>query len=471
LSLSKLADIFTEPFGTRLTLFCTVAECTSLFYTINGNFFYNLTLACTSLEDTAVEAVVFFDQRTDVPELRRPGDVVFICNGIVQKYKEEINLKIPINRGSGFAFFDPASDSAQPYAQIGVLYDLTPPSKDILKLAKEFALLWRTENSDFYVSEKERRLEEIVLADRDAVDRMEPLELIDISCNVLRSDLMSDPKMLWVWDGTDVRPDELRRDDTLNGERFGNAFVNLCQSVQLPEPSEGEEPLPSLGTVVPVAILNERRWKHEPKGWIKLRNVTCIRYKHQMIILYGEDTRWAKVPQIPGIHERYLNRLERNLVAMHVDGAAVMSHVAGHPCAHVTLRSVCASLNQAIQQGVTFKKEYRCLVYLKSIENYGSISMMIRNGERDFDLRITLQDATGQINATLFGKHGWKFFGLDQAQIGQELDESVVQRVQELLVRALTENDPVPWLDVCLRVMYREQRVIVQILDTAMIQQ
>lgn len=34
------------------------------------------------------------------------------------------------------------------------------------------------------------------------------------------------------------------------------------------------------------------------------------------------------------------------------------------------------------------------------------------------------------------------------------------------LRRALEANDPVPWLDVCLRVMYREGTEIVQILDT-----
>ena len=54
-------------------------------------------------------------------------------------------------------------------------------------------------------------------------------------------------------------------------------------------------------------------------------------------------------------------------------------------------------------------------------------------------------------------------------EISQGLNQSVIETVRELLKRALTEYEPVPWLDVCLRVMYREQRVIAQVLDTTMI--
>lgn len=276
LTISKLADVLSEPVNARLSLFCTVAECQSLFRCKpDQSYFTNLTLVCTSLEDAAVEATVFFNHLADMPQLRSPGDVVLICNARVNEHEGERNLKIPVNRDSGFALFDPTSDAVIPYAKCGAVCDMKTEFEGILGLAKEYALMWKSEKRNFYISEKEITF--------DALNLKNPTETWDLACKVVSADLHSDPKLLWVWDGTDVKPENFRGSDTPNIEHFGQSFLENLKTVkQLNE--EGEEPLPSIGTILPVAVIGERTWIHVPSSWIKLRNISVVRYKNQVIV-------------------------------------------------------------------------------------------------------------------------------------------------------------------------------------------
>ena len=269
---SKLADVLTVALRTRLTLFCTVAEGQSHFRTRAGGFFLNLTLVCSTLDEGGiVELCIFFRKKQDAPRLRQPGDVVLLHNVVVNEHESERNLKLTLHSGTaGCAFFDSQSSSNEPYATYGVVCCI---EETILTRAKEFAQLWRIEFPDYYISGKERR-----------IDQLETATEVDVVGYVHQVDLNHDPKVLWIWDATDVKPEDIRKTDSEEALRLGSDFVEKCRSLKQPVVPDGPDPLPSYGTLVAVAILEEQRFETVPKGWIKFRNVSVVRCHFQWVV-------------------------------------------------------------------------------------------------------------------------------------------------------------------------------------------
>ena len=71
----------------------------------------------------------------------------------------------------------------------------------------------------------------------------------------------------------------------------------------------------------------------------------------------------------------------------------------------------------------------------------------------------------GRLVANLCGRHGIRFFGLHQLRIPGDASWKTAF-VTGVLMKAIVNNHPVPWLDICLRVIYRDGVHAVQVLDT-----
>lgn len=84
---------------------------------------------------------------------------------------------------------------------------------------------------------------------------------------------------------------------------------------------------------------------------------------------------------------------------MHVESGSVMSRVYGHPCAQTPLREVNVFLHEAKLNERNGKREFRCLVYMMQCQtDMAEIARRVREREEGFEVKVTLQDATGHPN-------------------------------------------------------------------------
>lgn len=196
-------------------------------------------------------------------------------------------------------------------------------------------------------------------------------------------------------------------------------------------------------------------------------------------MLYGDDSRWSPVLYLPGIYERYTERKEEHQVEMHVQREGILSCVYERPLLHVPLRTVLGFLRAAHMEGQSIKKDFRCLVYVTEVHPSVDAVVEMLQQEAAGAVELTLQDATGpslcplmergflgQVVATLVGCHRDVFFGVTGTSSSIHLTPTVCGA---LLRKALQEREPVPWLDVCLRVMYKEQMEVIQMLNTQLL--
>lgn len=275
LSISKLSDVLYVPLKTRLSVFCTVVECQSLSATSTGRFSLCLRLSCVTMEET-IEACVFVPKKSVQIFIKKPGDVAFIRNAIVDVYQSERQLKIQLDyKDCGLAFFDTMA-SVKPYLQYGLPLEMDSSLSEMLNLAKQFGNLWKADCPNFYVSETECTLEEI--------QGKEPTQIFDVSCKVISVNVDHDPKLFWIWDGTDVKAEFIRKSNCPDNIWLGPTFNKNCSSLPVPIAENTETQIPSMGTFVPVAVIGERHLLTFPKGWIKLRNLSFVRYQNQIIV-------------------------------------------------------------------------------------------------------------------------------------------------------------------------------------------
>lgn len=273
--MSSLQNVFESVLNTRLSFVCMVAEISTLKHTTNsGTYICTARLLCPSLHpNTDVEMNIFFHYKNDAPKLRTPGDIGYFRNAVISEYQGTRNLKLDLkNEDSKFALFESSSDSDNPYQK----FKITSTTELDLDTARDFARLWIEGNGRFYVSNQEDNFEKI---------QEEVGHPTDLACKVLCVDKEQDPQVLWVWDGMDTQPRHSRWDDSNIPNLFKDCDLTGSRFHHHPmEVEDPDESLPELGSILPVLLMGWQTLVESPRGWVKFRNVKCMRMKGQLMV-------------------------------------------------------------------------------------------------------------------------------------------------------------------------------------------
>eukprot|EP00210_Caulerpa_lentillifera_P001767 g1697.t1 len=463
--MSSLSDVFTSSLNTRLSFPCVVAEISTVKHTKQGDYCCLGRLLCLTLEpNTDVEIMFFFSPLTNPPILHTPGDLGYFRNARVCDNNNTRVLKLDLkNDESGFALIDSQSDSCSPYRLIRVT---NVNGLEGLTAIRSFARMWQEQHKGrFYQSVVE-----------ECFERIKADATIDVACKILCSyesrPQQKQPEVLWAWDGKDIHPQQSRLRDTIDSTKLD---CDLTGARYLHHPIESEtlqDPLPEFGSIVPVIMMGGGSLKESPKGWVKLRCVMTVRINKQLMIIYNEKSRWVSVPPIPEIEASYKTRQQNKLVARFCP-TKFMSHLVESGDLEVSpLRAINQFHYHAIKQKVNTEQQFRCLVFVRKC--YPPLMEMKKathvhdQATRDwrFGMKLMLEDATGKVLATVYGKNGSRFFGMRAQDLSanQELAEKLKMCIKDLMLK----ESPVPWLDVCLKMVYRDGLSMVEIVNTAL---
>ncbi|GAB4820360.1 hypothetical protein N2152v2_007406 [Parachlorella kessleri] len=470
----------------RQNLFAVVAEYSLPRRSAGTDYFTNLQLVDPSTEgmQRPVEFLAFAPSEAQLPRVRKPGDIIRLHRVLSKHYKGKPQLmgKITATReGPPFAFclFDSdVQGDKRPYQCSSANHWWDEREERILHALRTFVT---ASVAPTHLAPPSEYLRPI----RD----MRPGAFVDLvaQASELGSSSRGDIavvgygpalddfphwRAMFVWDGTDALPFPYRY-DTRSGEEEGLSAeqVQLIRKLRpLPSPLFAEAPpagapvpLPPLGTILPVVIQGQEGLLGSVApgvgSVIKLRNIGLRVVQGQLQGYFTRTSKWAPWQEEQGAVAAYLHRVEHNEVAGWAPpGPEELLAHSRHPSRpFTTLRQILADAPLGVP------RKYRALVRVVDYSPQDPAQMCSSSAECGLEsdaapgyvytLKLLLEDATGQLDAILWGQHALDFLPGLPAQdlsLDPQASQELLDRLQRLL-GAGSEREGGPWIDVCLK--------------------
>lgn len=469
-----------ERVGQLINLWAVVLECSIPRPTRGTDMVCNLTLVDPSTQDqpelaAGVEMLCFAASPEELPHIRRPGDIIRLHRVKVNRFNDKPQLVGKVGaRGAGFAyclFPALACDGAaadQPYQSSHAHYHFDAREAALLAKLRE-CYAERNCTSMGGSNQYLRRICDV-----------RPGVFFDCLCRVVAVD-DSDAALhlLHIWDDSDALPFPATF-DTREQELAGllrHEAVDLQRQHQqlrafaLPLQDVADlSRIPLVGTALPVVFPKSGRVERPPVGsWVKMRNLGARVVDGQLQAFYHRQksrwTPWQDEARQAELEAEYQHRLAVNHTAGWApdprDAAGELLALCRHHEQPIsTVRQVLLDTPAATPRC------YRLLVRLVDYlpKDMGEMCQTAaacglpdaEPGRWAYALKLLLEDATGQLDAILFGPDGDAFFaGLSPCDM--RADPAAAAELQRCLNRLLgqgCQRDGGPWMDLCICVYF-----------------
>lgn len=443
------------------------------------DFVSNLLLVDPSSEGRmgAAEMLAFAPSEAQLPRVRQAGDIIRLHRVKVQFYngKPQLIGKIASGaQGAPFAFclFDSALEGGEePYQCSSSRFHWDRREGAMLHALRHYVAA----SNVYQLAPRSEYVK--------TIQELRPHTFVDLVVKVVGyGEVAAGGSPSWgvifAWDGTDTLPVPYGCDmRTCDEERVSPELQQRVEALApIPFPLQDGDgpPLPALGTVLPIVVQGGQQLLGSSLPglgtWVKLRNVGVRIVSSQVQAYYTRASKWAPWQEEVQALQAYQRRLALNQVAGWApeDPTRLLARSL-HPHRPYT------PIRQVVQEtpcGVA--RKYRVLARVMAhtptdpalmthtSEECGLGGPSGRNGTsaavRVYTLKLLLEDATGQVDALLFGEDAAVFFG-EPPPLGKELvgGGDAAGRLVDSLERLMGkgyQGEGGPWVDVCLKAYY-----------------
>ncbi|GMH34514.1 hypothetical protein BSKO_02348 [Bryopsis sp. KO-2023] len=380
------------------------------------------------------------------------------------------------NGGSLCLFTSNSNDLAQPYWSSHPNVDRRAEGDSIISRLRQFSeVVMERINA--------RNAQGILGAPFDRrFDELTNRMFCDLFVKVLRIDKQADgSNLLWIWDGTDVKPQKFKADNpnTVDADSQASEFRQLGdESVHRPlvPKLSALKDFPDFGTIMPMTF-SDKVEQLDPapynNKWVKLRNVIVHSINGQLQAFFHSKS------SISALHDASRQSRTRNLMErMRLTSEAWPSthFCTGSLPAAQTFRKhlPVVPLRKVLQE--TFRRgrmdqaiaSYRCKVRVLASDPVGDFCRQgSSRSDWVFGVLLHLEDATGDLVAALHGPRAEAFFGMQAFDVSDAANSHARLKLEYAHSKLM---DPSCWLECCLRVIWENlsEKPIFFIGDTKM---
>jgi hypothetical protein len=442
------------------------------------------------------DILMFAPDRAQLPQIKKPGDIIRLHRSRLNVFHERAQLICSLGglgrKGppSSMCLFDstPTPGSLfedRPYQTSSKTFHFDAKEKAILKMLRDFVQNggWSSAGQD---AEKYRKLVRDIITE-SSVENVVFADLIGLVLAVEEDKEDGDPKVVWMWDGTDTPPfpstfstntnqghlpaHEGAEDDENADARAANALRPRPFPLSS-LPHSAAAALPMIGTAVPIIIKGSVLELPKPGSWAKFRNCGFQIAKGQLQGVFAQKSRWNPWHEDIKVIEEYTKRLAMNTISEWYKPGARCFSITPHPDQDLTsLRQIAADAVQPNAQPMSYRCRVRVVAHSPAAANAETMCAPARasweaakadgytaQSQYLYALQLHIVDGSGtEIAVDLFGQGGEEFFKEIQSPKDLRTDETAKNKILAAL-NYLTGNQEGPnpssepiWVDMCLK--------------------